>query len=134
MYALIDTNNATHIAIYVPHEGSDKTMPALLAMMENNMVCIQKNYSSITTVEPTMSFILGDKVVEKSYELELIIQPSGDTIGENWVIACPEVFMDYSKDKKKKDDEISKLRTEIGYLKDQVSSLTAQIQELTDSE
>lgn len=134
MYALIETNNATHIAIYVPHEGSDKTMPALLAMMENNMVCIQKNYSSIQTVEPTMSFVLGDKIVEKNYDLELIIQHSDACIGENWVAASPTVFIDYSKDKKKKDDEISKLRTEVGYLKDQISSLTAQIQELTDSE
>ncbi|MFM1799063.1 MAG: hypothetical protein RLZZ117_1341, partial [Cyanobacteriota bacterium] len=34
MFALIETNGATHIAIHIPHDGADKSIPALVGMLE----------------------------------------------------------------------------------------------------
>jgi hypothetical protein len=55
MFALIDTKNATHIAINIPLEGADKTIPALAGMLESNAVFIRKEWRSVATVEPEMS-------------------------------------------------------------------------------
>lgn len=134
MFALIQTNGATHIAINVPHENSEKTLPALFSMLENNMTFINKGYSEIKTVTPEMSFVLGNKVIEKNYDVELIISESSCVIDENWVTATPQVFLDNSALIKKKDAEISKLRSEITYLTNEIESLKAKLSELAETE
>jgi len=45
MFAQIQTNGATHIIIHIPHEGSEKSLPQLAAMLEQNAVFIQDGYS-----------------------------------------------------------------------------------------
>ena len=92
MFALIETKGATHIAIYVPHENSEKTLPALFSMLENNMTFINKGYSEIKTVLPEMSFVLGNKLIEKNYDLELIVSESSCVIDVILIHASQHVF------------------------------------------
>lgn len=94
MFALIETNGATHIAIHVPHQGAEKTLPALAAMLEQNATFICKGWRELSTRKPTMSIVLGDRIkVEDSEEGELIVAESGAVIGDDFEHATPELFL-----------------------------------------
>ena len=41
MFAVIETNGATHIAINIPMEGADRSLPALAAMLENEAAGVE---------------------------------------------------------------------------------------------
>lgn len=131
MFALIETNNATHIAINIPLDGADKTLPALAAMLENNAIFIRKDYSSCQSVTPKMSFILGDKVPFDTYETELVIQKSSCAIGEDFVAESPDVIVSNAKGLKSKSEQITKQNTEIAFLKSELETLKAKIAELS---
>ena len=42
MFALIKTNSATEIAIYIPRDGADKSISSLVGMLEENAVFLKK--------------------------------------------------------------------------------------------
>jgi hypothetical protein len=135
MFALIDTKGANHIAIYVPHEGADKTLPALAAMLEQNAVFINKSYNSIETVTPAMSIQLGNKVEFESYGQELAVtyvSGSDRVLDESFVLATPEVYVSYQKTLKQKDTEIERLRTELAHTKQQFQDLQDRINDAAD--
>jgi hypothetical protein len=135
MFVLIDTKGANHIAINVPHEGADKTLPALAAMFEQNAVFINKSYGSIETVTPAMSIQLGNRVEFESYGQELAVLPvpkDGNVIDESFVLATPEVYVSYKKALKQKDTEIERLRTELAHTKQQLQDLQDRINAAAD--
>jgi hypothetical protein len=134
MFAVIETNNASHVVIHIPHEGSEKSLPALARMLEKNAVFVRSGYSEFSIVKPAMNIVLGDSYKIDRCEEELIIKASADVLGEDFQVATPDVFVSNAKSIKKKDDEISRQRTEISFLKQQLEQTTAQIKALTDLE
>jgi len=131
MFALIETNGATHIAIHVPHQGAEKTLPALAAMLEQNATFINKSWRELSTRKPTMSIVLGDRIkVEDSEEGELIVAESGAVIGDDFERAAPEVFVSNKKQLQKLRDENEKQRTELNYVRQQLDQAKAEVERL----
>lgn len=130
MFALIETKGASHIAIYVPHAGAEKTLPALAAMLEQNATFIQQGYQELKTVKPSMSIVLGDAHRCENYDLELAIVPSGAVIDESFELASPEVFASHAKAIKKEKDENSRLRTENSFIKSELERVKAEMAEV----
>jgi hypothetical protein len=125
MFALIETKGATHIAINIPKEGADKTIPALVGMLECNAVFIQKGYSILETRTADMSIQLGDKIVLDNSDSELIVLVPSNTeiLDESFVHESPEVLVSNRKGIEKKDAEIQRLRTELAHVKQQIEDL-----------
>jgi len=134
MFAAIETNGATHIIIHVPHQGSEKSLPSLASMLEQNATFVRSGYSEFSTVKPNMTIVLGDSYKIDRSEEELIVHASSSVLGDEFVIATPDVFVSNSKAMKKKDEELSRQRTEISFLKQQLESLKSQIEELVKTE
>jgi hypothetical protein len=118
MFALIETKNATHIAINIPKDGADKTIPALVGMLENNAVFIQKGYSTLETRTAEMSIQLGDKIALDNSDSELIvlIPSSTEILDESFVHESPEILISNRKAIEKKDAEIQRLRLELAHI------------------
>lgn len=125
MFATIETNGATHIAIHIPHAGAEKSLPALAAMLEQNAVFIRQGYQQLDTVKPKMAITLGDSFSCENYEVVIAVTASTAAPSPEFVPATPAVFVDVSKLRKAKDDEISRLRTELTYVKQQRDALQA---------
>ncbi len=136
MFALIETKGASHIAINIPHEGADKTIPALAGMLENNAVFIVKGYGILETRVPEMSIQLGDKIFLENSETELAIQvpASASVLDDSFVNEAPEVKVSSQKAIKRKDDEIARLRTELAHTKQQLTDLQERINAAAESE
>jgi hypothetical protein len=130
MFALIETKGATHIAINIPHDGADKTIPALVGMLENNAVFVSKGYGTIETRVPEMSIQLGNKISLENSETELAIFIPGSTniLDDSFVQETPEVKISNGKAIKKKDEEIARLRTELAHVKQQLADLRESIE------
>lgn len=131
MFALIETKGATHIAIHIPKDGADKSLPAIAAMLENNATFINKGWREISLSKPSMSIVLGDKHEIDSDEAgELVIQASNDVISDDFAIAAPEVFFSSKKAMEKKNAEIDRLRQELQSVRYQLDAANARINEL----
>lgn len=135
MFVTIETKGATHIAIYVPHEGSEKSLPALARMLEQNAVFINAGYNEAKTVTPTMNITLGDKFQLEGYNHDAIaVAESGFVLADDFVSATPQVFVSNAEFRKKADAEQTRLRSENSYLKSEIDSLKAKLQELAAAE
>jgi len=135
MFAQIDTNGATHIIIHVPHEGADKSLPALAAMLEKNATFMNIGYSETRVIEPKMSILLGDNVNLgncRNEEVVIKAEGSGDILDDSFIIATPQVFASNAKAIKTKEDELSKLRTELSFVKQELASSKQMVQVLSD--
>lgn len=134
MFALIETNGATHIAIHVPHEGSDKTLPALAAMLEVNAVFLHAGYQESTAVKPKMTIVLGGSFHHNNYDVDIAIVEPGTTpppvIGAEWVIALPEFYASNAPLRKKLADLETSSRTKVAYLEQQLRDQAAQLARL----
>ena len=130
MFALIETKGATHIAINIPHDGADKTIPALVGMLENNAVFVSKGYRMIETRVPEMSIQLGDRIVMDGSEEELVIQIPGSPsiLDDSFVKETPEVLISNKKAIERKDKEIERLATELAHVKQQLADLRESIE------
>jgi hypothetical protein len=129
MFAYIETNNATHIAIRIPEVGADKTIPALVGMLENNAIFINKGYGTLETRKPKMSIVLGDSISLEGNDSELVvfIPDTNNIIDDSFVIETPEVRISNKKAIEAKDKEISRLRNELAVAKQQLESLRESI-------
>lgn len=135
MFVSIDTKGANHIVIHIPHEGADKSLPAIARMLEQNAVFIKKGWSSAELVKPEMSIVLGDKFeVEKDGDEPIVVKESTAVLPDDFVAATPDVFVSNAKAAKKATEDSQRLRTEVSHLKDQIESLKAQLQELSTTE
>lgn len=130
MFAFIDTKNATHIAINIPQQDADKTIPALVGMLESNAVFIRKNYSTLETCTPEMSIQLGDKISLENNETELAIVIPGSTsiLDDSFVQETPDVRISNGKAIEKRDHEIARLRTELAHVRQQLADLRESIE------
>lgn len=134
MFATIKTNGATTIAIHIPHDGADKSLPMLAAMLEQNAVFIREGYQELTTVKPVMGISLGDEFRVENYGVEalaLAIPVSDAVLSEGFVAASPEVFASAKKGIAAKDDELSKLRTKLNFTENELARAREQIAALT---
>lgn len=134
MFASIKTNGASHIVIHIPHEGSEKSLPALARMLEQNAVFLNSNYSDISIVKPSMSIILDNVFKNEHSETVIAINGSGEVLTEDFVNATPEVFVSNAKARKRNQDENSRIRTELSYVKQELERVKAQLQSLVDGE
>jgi hypothetical protein len=136
MFALIETKGATHIAINIPHDGADKTIPALVGMLENNAVFVSKGYRTLETRKPEMSIQLGDRIVIDNSDEELVIQIPGSAsvLGDSFVTETPEVLISNRKAIERKDKEIERLATELAHVKQQLADLRERINSEAESQ
>ena len=129
MFALIETKGATHIAINIPPEGADKTIPALVGMLENNAVFVVRGYSQVETRVPEMSIQLGDKLslANSDEELAIVIPSRANVLDDSFVHESPEVRISNKKAIDSRDAEIKRLRTELAHTKQQLQDLQDRI-------
>jgi hypothetical protein len=131
MFALIETNQATHIAIHIPHDGADKSLPALAAMLEQNAVFIRSNYSETIKVEPDMTIHLKDTVEFSGREIQvaIVVPASRQTLSDDFVLATSEAYISNKKTLEQRDEKISKLTSEVAFLKASLERLQATLDE-----
>jgi len=134
MFAIIETNGATQIVIHVPHEGADRTLPALARMLEQNATFIRAGYQEMAIVKPAMSIVLGSTHKLQHSDEELAIAESSVVLGDDFVNATPAAFVSNAAARKKADAEQQRLRTELSFTKDELTRLRAQLAELTAPE
>jgi hypothetical protein len=129
MFALIETNSASHIAINIPLEGADKSMPALARMLEANAVFINSNWTEVRTVTPKMSIQLGNVAMFGSRESEIavVVPGSENILDDSFVVETPEVRLSNKKAIKEKEDQIDRLQLELAQTRRQLADLQESI-------
>ena len=132
MFALIETNQATHIAIHIPHDGADKSLPALAAMLEQNAIFVRSNYSETIKVEPSITIHLKDtvEIVGREIEAAIVVPSSRQVLGDDFVLATSEAYISNKKTLEQRDEKISKLTSENVFLKASLERLQATLNEL----
>jgi hypothetical protein len=136
MFALIETKGATHIAISIPREGADKTIPALSGMLENNAVFICKSYSTLETCVPEMSIQLGNllKLENGEGELAIVVPGSPSVLDDSFVYETPEILVSNKRRIEEKDKEINRLRLELQHQKQQLSDLQERMEGIEEED
>jgi|SRR5882672_2320957 len=134
MFAVIETNGASHIVINIPHEGAEKSLPALARMLEENSTFIRAGYREFSLVTPKMGIELSATYRIDGSDEVLAIATVDSVLGEEFENATPEVLVSNLKLRQKHEAEESRLRTELSYTKDELTRLRAQIEELTKQE
>ena len=131
MFALIETNQASHIAIHIPHDGADKSLPALAAMLEQNAVFIKTNYSETVTVNPSMTIHLKNtlEISGRECQIAIPVPASKQTLSDDFVIANVEAYVSNKKTLEERDEKISKLTSEVSFLKASLERLQATLGE-----
>ena len=131
MFALIETNHATHIAIHIPHDGADKSLPALAAVLEMNAVFVKKGYSELIEVKPKMTIELGNEITitDRDAEISIQIPANSHCLDDSFVLANAEAYISNKKAIDQRDERIGKLCEEIAFLKGSLARLQAQLGE-----
>lgn len=133
MFAVIETNGATHIVIHVPADRAAQSLPALALMLERNATFINKGWRSLDIVTPTMSITLGNKFESDQPEIpHLIIHDGSEIIDETFYAASPERMISQKAAIEKKDSENAKIRKELEFTKQQLANAHERIKELLD--
>lgn len=128
MYALIETKNATHIAIHIPAERASESLPAIARMLETNAVFIKKDWRNMEVVKAAMTIVLGDSCdVEDNEGEALMIIDSGHVIGDEFVADSVDVYRSNKAYREKKEADITLQRREIESLKLQVEKLKVSL-------
>lgn len=130
MFATIKTNGATSIIIHIPHDGADKSLPALARMLEQNAVFIREGYQELTTVNPEMTITLGSEVQVSNSDTVIAVVESGHVLDETFINATPEVFASNAKAQKKAQEDWHRLYREKQVLQDQLEALKQKIADL----
>lgn len=138
MFALIKTNGASEIAIFIPSDDSCSTsLKQLALMLENNATFYDNSYYEFKIIKPEMSIILGDQVQlqGRSENGEFALVPAGsDLLDESFEIASPEVLASFKQAKKGLQDTIKSLRNEKEAKDIEIQRLEQRIEELTEGE
>jgi len=128
MYALIETKDATHIAIHIPAEKAAESLPAIARMLETNAVFIKKSWREMETTKASMTIVLGDTYdIDNNDGEALKIITSGDVIGDEFVAESPEVYRSNKAYRDKKEAELKEKSREIDSLKLQIEKLQASL-------
>lgn len=134
MFAKIETKGATHIVIHIPHEGSEKALPALARMLEQNAVFIKENYNSHELVTPETSILLGKRVEFERDGEHIVVSESSAVVDETFVNATPLVLASNAAAKEKARQENTRLQNEIRVLRDQIAAANETISQLTQDD
>ena len=138
MFAVIETNGANKIVIGIPHEGAEKSLPALAAMLEKNTVFLShQNYGASKIVEANMSIHLGEHLeISGDGDQPIIVKPlnSSAIIGPEFKIATQEVFTSNAAERAKSNKEISELRQKNQVLENDLRAARDTIARLTAPE
>ena len=133
MFAVIDCKSANHIAINIPPEGAERSLPALAGMLERNAVFIHKGWNKAEIVEPEMKIILGECVrYDFGEQGEFVVgsPEQRDVLDESFALATPEIFVSNKKLIEAKDKEIARLKAELHLAYAGADASEAQVNEL----
>jgi hypothetical protein len=103
-------------------------------MLEENAKFIRLGYHEHSVVKPTMNIVLGDRFKLQHGDEEIEVVASGQVLDESFVVATPEVFVSNAKAKKKADEENSRLRTELQFVRGELERAKERIEALTSDE
>lgn len=136
MFAQIKTNGAHTIVIAIPHEGADKTLPALARMLESNAVFISSpNWRDNSIVEPEMTIYLGDSLELESKEEKILVQPKDSTavLSDDWQAATPDVFVSNRQAIEKLELRLKEQDGQVQLLKLQLAQANEKLKAMQDS-
>jgi uncharacterized small protein (DUF1192 family) len=125
MFATIKTNGAHTIVIAIPHEGSDRSLPALATMLEQNAVFISSpGWQTNAIIKPEMTIHLGDGFEFQSKDETIMVTHSNSeaVIADEWQRATPEVF---ASNRKKCEEYEARLKL----FSDEITSLRFQLEQ-----
>jgi hypothetical protein len=110
MFALIKTNRASHIAIHIPHDGADKSLPALAAMLEMNAVFVNQGYSELVEVKPKMTIELSNEITITGRDAEISIQIPANShcLDDSFILATAEAYISNKNAIEQRDEKIKK--------------------------
>lgn len=134
MFALIETNGATHIAIHVPRDAAAASLPALTAMLEQNATFIRQGYNDASIVTPQMTIQLGDVYNHETSAADFRIEPadSGHIVGDSFTLATPDVLTSNARQLKQEQDRYRRLYAEHQALQSRFDALQEQYNALHD--
>ena len=128
MFATIETNGAHTIVVAIPHEGADKSLPALATMLEQNAVFIASaGWKENVLCKPKMTIHLGTAYeFESRDETILVAHANPDAvISDEWQAATPDVFVSNRKKVESYEARVKQLSDEITLLKLQLEQAKA---------
>jgi hypothetical protein len=137
MFILIDTKNASHIAISVPQEGADRSLPAIVGMLEGNAVFLDMGgYGRPTEkVKPKITIELGNELSfdNRSEHLYILNPDSQCVLGDSFDPHTPELVVSYKKAIDEKDKAMNALRVELAHVKRKLEEYQAALQDQQES-
>ncbi len=137
MFALIETKNATNIAIHIPSDDNCSTsLKQLVLMLENNATFYQSSYSHHEVVKPEMSIVLGGEIKLEGREENgefMVIAPDHHLIDDSFEISTPTIHASFAKAKKKFQETIDRLRHERTTKDLRIQELEQRIEDLEGS-
>lgn len=122
MLLIVETKGANHIAINVPLEGADKSLPAIAAMFEQNAVFINKQWRECSVVKPEISITLGNQFVVENTDENISVCVNNAVITEDFAICSPEVRISNKKAIEQRDSRIKALEAELAHVKSQLEA------------
>jgi hypothetical protein len=131
MFAQIKTNGAHTIVIAIPHEGADKTLPALARMLESNAVFISSpGWRDNSIVKPEMTIHLGASLELESKEEKILVQFKDCTavLSDDWQAATPDVFASNRKTIEKLEQRLKAQADQMQLLKLQLDQANTKLQ------
>jgi hypothetical protein len=131
MFAQIKTNGAHTIVIAIPHEGADKTLPALAAMFENNAVFLASpNWRQNEIIKAEMTIHLGEGFKFESKDDVILVrhQDRNAILSEEWQTATPDVFTSNHKAIEKLEQRLKEQADQMQLLKLQLNQANAKLQ------
>lgn len=134
MLLIVDTKGASHIAINVPLDGADKSLPAIAAMFEQNAVFINKQWRDASVVKPEISITLGNEFIIENSDENIAVTVNGAVLTDEFVIRTPDVLISNKKAIEQRDSRIKTLELDIAVAKSQLETANAKIKELQDAD
>lgn len=131
MFIKVDLNGATNILISIPSEGSEKTLPAIINMLEQNAVFIEDSWNKFEETKPNCSIVLGDRYSSKrrNEDADYTVAPSNCVI-DGFEPVNNQLFISFNEYKEKAVEEHRKLTKELNELKEKNKSLIEKIEVL----
>ena len=134
MLLIVDTKGANHIAINVPLDGADKSLPAIAAMFEQNAVFINKQWREASVVKPEISITLGNEFIIENSDENIAVTVNGAVLTDEFVIRTPDVLISNKKAIEQRDSRIKALELELAVAKSQLEAANAKIKEFQDDD
>lgn len=135
MFALIDTKDASEIAIYIPSDDNcSESLKQLTLMLEHNATFYKNKYQSFEIVNPQMSVTLGDKhEFSSGYEsMEVTVASNDHVLDPHFSIDTAQVKASYAKAQSAFTQKNQRLQKEIASLKFEIEQLKEKLEETND--